>query len=259
MTKGFFYTIISFMANSLLQIKSLKVQVDGKEILKGVDLDIKSGEIHALMGPNGSGKSTLAQVLAGHPKYSVTAGEALFEGKDLLELSPNERAKAGLFLAFQYPTGIPGVTLSNLLRQAYNNLKNEKLTPIRFKRHIADKLDMLKFDENILDRAVNDGLSGGEKKKAEILQMSVLEPKLAILDETDSGLDVDALRIVAEGVKTIHKEKNNMGILIITHYQRILQHIQPDQVHVMVAGKIVKSGDHKLAKELEKSGYENIK
>lgn len=259
MTKGFFYIIISFMANTLLQIKNLQAQVDGKKILQGVNLDLKPGEIHTLMGPNGSGKSTLAQVLAGHPNYSVTAGEVLFEDKDLLELTPDERAQAGLFLAFQYPAVIPGVSLGNLLRQAYNNLKGEKLTPVKFKKLIKDKLDLLKMDEQYLSRSVNDGFSGGEKKKAEILQMAALEPRLAILDETDSGLDVDALRIVAEGVKAIHKDKKDMGVLIITHYQRILHHIQPDQVHVMVDGKIVKSGDHKLAEKLEKSGYENIK
>lgn len=244
---------------SLLKIKNLNAQVDGKKILQGVNLEIKSGEIQALMGPNGSGKSTLAQVLAGHPNYIVASGEVIFDKKKLFNLSPDERAKSGVFLAFQYPATIPGVSLGNFLRQAYNSVKQENLTPIKFKKLIQDKLDLLQIDEKHLERSVNDGFSGGEKKKNEILQMAVLEPKLAILDETDSGLDVDALKVVAEGIKTVKKMNQDMGVLIITHYQRILDHIKPDQVHIMLNGKIVKSGDHKLAKELEKTGYNNIK
>jgi len=212
-----------------------------------------------LMGPNGSGKSTLAQILAGHPNYQKTNGEVNFNKENLFDLSADERAKAGLFLAFQYPAAIPGVSLGNLLRQAYNSVKNENLTPIKFKKQIQDKLNLLKIDEKYLERSVNDGFSGGEKKKAEILQMAVLEPKLAILDEADSGLDVDALKIVAEGVKTVMKANSEMSVLIITHYQRILDHIKPDQVHIMTDGLIVKSGDYKLAQELEQTGYEGVK
>lgn len=278
--------------DNLLKIKSLYAQIEGKEILRGIDLEISSGEIQALMGPNGSGKSTLAQVLAGHPNYEVTAGEIYFtkvipsgvEGSrvntsghmpeiatlpsvarndkniiNLLDLAPDERAKAGLFLAFQYPATIPGVSLGNLMRQAYNSVKNENLTPIKFKKLIQDKLDLLKIDEKYLERSVNDGFSGGEKKKAEILQMAVLKPRLAILDETDSGLDVDALKVVAEGVKKVMQTNPEMSVLIITHYQRILDYIQPDLVHIMSDGQIVKSGDYKLAQELEKTGYEEVK
>lgn len=248
-----------------LQIKNLYVEADHKPILNGVTLTIRSGEVHALMGPNGSGKSTLANVVMGHPKYKVRKGDIQYNGKSLLRLRPHERALAGLFLAFQYPKEISGVTLEEFLLAAYR-AKQKALNPdkppilvFRFKRMLQEIMQKLKIEEKFSERYLNVGFSGGEKKKAEILQMGVLRPLTAILDETDSGLDVDALRIVCDGVKNIQKEsEGKMGVLLVTHYQRILKHLEPDFVHVMKKGKIVRSGDKKLAHELEEKGYEHL-
>lgn len=243
----------------MLQIKKLKVNIEDKEIIKGLDLNIKDGEIHALMGPNGSGKSTLAQTLMGHPKYEVKSGKVLLDGKNLLDLDVTERALAGVFLAFQYPSEVSGVTIANFLRLAYNakmkKLGQKELTPVNFRKLLKEKMDMLKIKEDFMNRYLNEGFSGGEKKRAEVLQMAILEPKLAILDETDSGLDIDALKIVSEGVLTLHK-KTGMAVLIITHYTRILSYIKPDFVHVMKNGLIVQEGGSELAHKLEKEGYE---
>ncbi|MGW8318717.1 MAG: Fe-S cluster assembly ATPase SufC [Candidatus Promineifilaceae bacterium] len=244
-----------------LEIKNLHVSVDDNLILKGIDLLVKQGEIHALMGPNGSGKSTLAYTLAGHPAYTPTAGEVIFDGLDLLDMEADERSRAGLFLAFQYPIGVPGVTVANFLRQAINSRRRaldpeDKGIPIpTFRRMLKERMDALNIDHKFAGRYLNDGFSGGEKKRAEILQMATLEPKIAILDETDSGLDIDALRIVSEGATALHDE-TGMGMLVITHYQRILNYIQPDFVHVMLAGRIVESGGPELALELEEQGYD---
>ena len=238
-----------------LLVEGLKAEVDGKEILKGVDLRVPTGEIHALMGPNGSGKSTLAYTLMGHPKYAVTAGTASFDDHDLLSLTPDERARLGLFLSFQYPTAIPGVTMVNFLRASLRSLGKEM--PAReFMQALKREMDALKMDEQFRARYVNDGFSGGEKKRAEILQMALLRPKLAILDETDSGLDVDALRTVAEGVNRLAGP--DMGILIITHYYRILEFLTPDVVHVLHDGRVVRSGGAQLAREIEHTGYDPI-
>ncbi len=236
-----------------LQIKSLHVSVDGKEILKGINLEISSGEIHALMGPNGSGKSTLSNAIMGNPKYIVTKGEMLFNGQNLLSLSADERAKLGIFMSFQYPSEIPGVSIANFLRTALNNVKSNKLTVQEFRVLLREKMELLKMDKKFAERYINDGFSGGEKKRSEILQMAVLSPALAILDETDSGLDIDSLKIVSDGVNTLMNK--DRGILIITHYQRILNYIKPDFVHIITDGRIVKSGSHELAEHLEKYGY----
>ncbi|MFH2019841.1 MAG: Fe-S cluster assembly ATPase SufC [archaeon] len=238
----------------MLEIKNLYVNVDDKEILKGLNLTIENGKVHALMGPNGSGKSTLSFALMGHPRYVVTKGSALLDDKNLLEMSVDERAKSGLFLSFQYPQEIQGITIMNFLRTAYNEMK-PRMDVRQFSDLLYEKMALLKIDKEFAKRHVNVGFSGGEKKRAEILQMAVLEPKYAILDETDSGLDVDALRIVSEGIKDLISPK--LGVLIITHYQRILHHIKPDFVHVMIDGKIKKSGDYRLAEEIEKRGYES--
>jgi len=244
-----------------LEIRNLHVAINDQEILKGIDLLVRSGEIHALMGPNGSGKSTLAYALAGHPAYDVTAGQVIFDGKDLLELGPDERSRAGLFLAFQYPVSVPGVTVANFLRQALNarrragDPEDKGISIPAFRRLLKEKMDMLDMDHKFAGRYVNEGFSGGEKKRNEILQMATLEPRIAIMDETDSGLDIDALRIVAEGANTL-KEQLGMGVLVITHYQRILNYIKPDKVHVMMAGRIVESGGADLALELEEKGYD---
>ncbi len=242
----------------MLAIRGLRASAGDKEILKGIDLVINPGEVHALMGPNGSGKSTLAQVIAGHPAYRVTAGEISFEGKDLLELEPEERAQAGVFLAFQYPVEIPGVTNAYFLRSAYNEIRKARgeaeLDPIDFLDLLEQKLRVVEWGPEIMQRAVNAGFSGGEKKRNEILQMAVLEPRLAVLDETDSGLDIDALRIVADGVNSLRRP--DRSFLIVTHYQRLLNHIVPDVVHVLADGRIVKSGGKELALELEEKGYE---
>ena len=241
----------------LIEIKNLHASVEGNEILKGLDLTINAGEVHSIMGPNGSGKSTLAGVLAGREEYDVTDGQVLFNGKDLLDMSPEDRAAEGLFLAFQYPVEIPGVSSSYFLRAALNAIRKyrgeEEVDPVDFLKLIRQKLKVVEMDEKFLSRAVNEGFSGGEKKRAEILQLAVLEPKLAILDETDSGLDIDALKIVASGVNQMRSE--NRAFLVITHYQRLLNFIVPDFVHVLVGGRIVRSGGKELALELEKSGY----
>lgn len=245
----------------LLEIKDLHAGIEGREILKGLNLTVKAGEVHAIMGPNGSGKSTLSKVLAGHPTYEVLSGEVLFEGKNLLELEPDERAREGVFLAFQYPVEVPGVSNSQFLRLAYNEkMKHhglEELDPLEFNDYLTEKAKVVEMDKSFFKRSVNEGFSGGEKKRNEILQMAVLEPKLAILDETDSGLDIDALRIVAEGVNKLRNSEN--GIILVTHYQRLLNYIQPDFVHVLAGGKIVKEGGKELALELEEKGYDWVK
>jgi Fe-S cluster assembly ATP-binding protein len=244
-----------------LEIRNLHVTIADQEILKGIDLLVREGEIHALMGPNGSGKSTLAYALAGHPAYEVTAGQVIYDGKDLLEMEPDERSRAGLFLAFQYPVSVPGVTVANFLRQALNarrrgdDPEDKGISIPAFRRLLTEKMDMLNMDHKFAGRYLNEGFSGGEKKRNEILQMATLEPAISIMDETDSGLDIDALRVVAEGANTL-KERLNMGVLVITHYQRILNYIKPDHVHVMMAGRIVESGGWELALELEEKGYD---
>jgi Fe-S cluster assembly ATP-binding protein len=245
------------MENKMLKIENLKTQIEGKDILKGLDLEIGKGEIHAIMGPNGAGKSTLANTLMGHPKYEVIDGEMLFEGEVLNELKANERAKKGLFLSFQYPEEIPGVTVENFLRTAKIAVTGKPLKVMAFKKALKEKMELLEMKEEYAQRYLNQGFSGGEKKKNEILQMAILEPKLAILDETDSGLDVDAIRIVAQGVNALKNDENS--ILIITHHNKILDYLQPDFVHIMVDGKIVKTGDFSLAKEIEANGYEAFK
>jgi len=245
---------------SKLLINNLHVNVDDTEILRGVDLTIKTGEVHAIMGPNGTGKSTLAYALMGHPKYEIIQGEATLDGKDLLNLDPNERSELGLFLAFQYPVAVPGVSVANFLRTAINAHRKSKdpddkgISIPDFRKKLKEQLALLDMDETFAGRYLNDGFSGGEKKRVEILQMATLEPKFSILDETDSGLDIDALKIVADGVNTIRKK--DQGILVITHYQRILNYIKPDFVHVMLNGRIVESGGPELALRLEAEGYE---
>lgn len=245
----------------LLEVRNLKAEVAGVEILKGVNLTVRAGEVHAIMGVNGSGKSTFSKVLAGHPDYTVTGGTAAFEGKELFSLAAEERARAGLFLAFQYPVEIHGVSNSALLRLAYNTLQNERgleeLDPLEFEDLVQEKIKIVEMDASFLDRSVNEGFSGGEKKRNEILQMAVLEPKLAILDETDSGLDIDALRIVANGVNSLLSPDN--AVVMVTHYQRLLNYIVPDYVHVMDAGRIVMTGGKELALELEARGYDWVR
>lgn len=238
----------------MLTIKDLKVEIDGKPILKGIDLKLASNQVHVLMGPNGSGKSTLAQSLMGHPEYIVTNGSIKLDDVDLLSLSPDERSLAGLFLSFQYPSEVPGVTVSNFLRMVYNKRHEDKLSPVKFRKLLKEKMALLAIDESFINRYLNEGFSGGEKKRMEILQMLVLEPKFVVLDETDSGLDIDALKIVSEGINIL-KEQTGMGVLVITHYTRILNHIEPDNVYVMKGGVIVQSGGKELAEELEAKGY----
>jgi len=241
----------------ILEIKDLHASVEGKEILKGVDLTIGQGETHALMGPNGSGKSTLAYTLLGHPKYHVTSGEARIDGEDILSLSTDKRVKKGLFLAFQYPVSVQGVSMFSFLRAAYNSAhtKDPKEPPtiFEFREVVAEKLKMLDMDNSFLNRYLNEGFSGGEKKRAEILQMALMSPKFAVLDETDSGLDIDALRIVAEGINKVSGPET--GILLITHYQRILKYVKPQFVHVMYQGRIIRSGGEELSRLLEEKGY----
>src|ERR1044071_9624611 len=245
----------------MLEIRNLHASVDGNEILKGINLKINKGEVHAIMGPNGSGKSTLAKVLAGHPQYEVTAGEVIYDGKNLLEMSPDERAREGVFMAFQYPIEVPGVSNAQLLRLAYNEKQKhrgeEELDPLEFKDLLKERAKIVEMDASFMSRSVNEGFSGGEKKRNEILQMAVLDPKLAVLDETDSGLDIDALRIVASGVNALRS--NNRAMLLITHYQRLLNYIVPDFIHVLYDGRIVKSGTKEVALELEQKGYDWIK
>ena len=241
---------------SFLEIKNLNVNVDGKEILKELNLNLEKGKVYALMGPNGSGKSTLSQVLIGNPKYKFS-GEISFEGEDISDLKPHERAKKGLFLSFQYPVEVPGVTISSFLKTALNSLRGKKISPIEFWNILEKHSKKLKIDKSFLSRFLNEGFSGGEKKKAEILQMLILNPKLAILDETDSGLDIDSLKIVSQGINNfMDKDKT---ILIITHYQKILDYIKPDKIFIMKNGSIVKEGGKELIEELEKNGYEGIK
>ena len=245
----------------MLEVKNLYASIDGNEILKGINLNVNAGEVHAIMGPNGSGKSTLAQILAGREEYEVTKGEVFYQGKDLLDLSPEDRAREGIFLAFQYPVEIPGVSNVNLLKTALNEIRKyhneDELDAIDFLNLIKEKMKLVELDESFIKRSVNEGFSGGEKKRNEIFQMAVLEPKLAILDETDSGLDIDALKIVAHGVNKL-KTKDN-AVILVTHYQRLLNYIIPDYVHVLYEGRIVKSGTKDLALELEDKGYDWIK
>ena len=241
----------------MLSVKNLQAEVDGKEILKGLDLEVGAGEVHAIMGPNGSGKSTLAHVLAGRDGYEVTGGSASIDGEELLELEPEERAALGLFLAFQYPVELPGVNNTHFLKEAYNAQRRGRGEPeidsVKFLRLIREKMEMVSMKPELLKRAVNAGFSGGEKKRNEILQMALFEPKLAILDETDSGLDIDALRTVSDGVNALRSPERS--IIVVTHYQRLLDYIEPDHVHVLAGGRIVRSGDKTLAKELEQRGY----
>jgi Fe-S cluster assembly ATP-binding protein len=245
----------------MLKISDLRASIEGKEILKGINLEIKPGEIHAIMGPNGSGKSTLASVLAGRQEYEVTGGQVTYEGKDLLEMAPEERAAEGIFLAFQYPVEIPGVTTINFLKTAVNEIrKHNGLDPLdaaQFLKMVREKAKMVNMNDSLLKRSLNEGFSGGEKKRNEVFQMAVLEPKLAILDETDSGLDIDALRIVSEGVNKLRSPER--ATIVVTHYQRLLDYIVPDYVHVLFQGRIVKSGPKELALELEEKGYDWIK
>ena len=245
------------MNNKLLDIKDLKVNIDDKEILKGLDLEIDNGETHIIMGPNGGGKSTLAYTLMGHPEYKITDGNIELYGENINELSADKRAKKGIFLSFQYPEEISGVTVEDFLRTAKTSISGETQRIIPFKKLLKEKMDELDMNEEYASRYLNLGFSGGEKKKNEILQMSILEPKLAILDETDSGLDVDAIRIVAEGIKRFKDE--NRSILVITHYDKLLDYLEPDFIHILLDGKIVKTGGMELAKEINENGYENIK
>ena len=244
------------MAEPLLKIIDLHAEIaeSGQEILRGVNLEINAGEIHAIMGPNGSGKSTLSKVISGHPAYEVTDGEILFRGESVLDMEPDERANAGIFLAFQYPVEIPGVSIANFLRTAQNAKRGEEIDVFDFAELLTEKMEMLEMDPVFAERSVNEGFSGGEKKRNEIFQMAVLAPRLAILDETDSGLDIDALRIVAQGVNTLRSPEN--ATIVVTHYQRLLNYIIPDFVHVIANGRIVKSGGKELALELEEKGYD---
>jgi Fe-S cluster assembly ATP-binding protein len=253
------------MMSKVLTIQNLHVAIDGKEILRGVDLTIRQGEVHALMGPNGSGKSTLSYALMGHPNYEVTEGSATIDGQDILAMEADERAKAGLFLAFQYPTTIPGVSVANFLRHAVTNVRNpdrkegQDLIPMRdFRKELREQMDDLGVDQEFARRYLNEGFSGGEKKRAEILQMAMLRPAFAILDETDSGLDIDAVRIVSEGVNRV-AAKHSTGVLVITHYERILTYIKPQFVHILFGGRIVEDGGPELVKQLESQGYDWIR
>jgi Fe-S cluster assembly ATP-binding protein len=240
-----------------LEIEGLEATVEGKPILRGIDLVVKQGETHALMGPNGSGKSTLANVLMGRPGYTLTAGQVLFKGEDITKLTADQRAQRGLFLAMQYPVEIPGVSVVNFLRTAYKSVKGKEINALEFRKHMKAKMNLIGVEDDMVQRYVNQGFSGGEKKKNEILQLAVLEPEIAVLDETDSGLDIDSLKAVAGGVAQLIGP--DLGVLLITHYQRILNHITPDFVHVMIGGRIVKSGGKELAHELEEKGYDGVR
>jgi Fe-S cluster assembly ATP-binding protein len=252
---------MSDMSERGLRITGLRASVEGNEILKGIDLEVQPGSVHALMGPNGSGKSTLAFSVAGHPSYEVSGGSVTLDGEDLLGLAPDKRAKLGLFLSFQYPAAIPGVSVANFIRTARQSVRPDDLPPAKFRAMIFEKLDALDMDSAFLSRYVNDGFSGGEKKRLEMLQLAMLAPKYAILDETDSGLDVDALRAVGDSLKALRASDagKDAGYLIITHYPRILQHITADHVHIMLDGRIVKSGGPELANEIERDGYDKIR
>lgn len=247
------------MSDVYLKIEDLRVEVEGNEILKGVSLEIKGGEVHALMGPNGSGKSTLSYALAGHPRYEVTGGRALLNGEDLFDMDVDERARAGLFLAFQYPSEISGVSMANFLRTAMNSRreKGDEISLLEFGKKLREEMQKLGMDESFASRYLNEGFSGGEKKRSEILQLALLQPKIAILDETDSGLDIDALKIVSDGINALRGPQ--LGVLCITHYQRILRYLQPDVVHILLDGRIVESGGKELAEELEQKGYEWVR
>ena len=253
--------MINKNAKVLLEVKGLRAKVSGTEIVKGLDLTVRAGEVHAIMGPNGSGKSTFAKALAGHPSYQVSGGTVAFEGKNLFEMAPEARSRAGLFLGFQYPVEIPGVSNSAFLRLAYNTVQTargkDELDPLEFDDFVRAKMKLLEMDAAFLDRSVNEGFSGGEKKRNEILQMALLEPRLAILDETDSGLDIDALRVVAGGINRLATSSN--ALVLVTHYQRMLSYIVPDYVHVMEGGRIIKTGGKALAEELEARGYDWVK
>ena len=240
-----------------LEIRGLTASVEGKDILKGIDLTVTQGETHALMGPNGSGKSTLANVIMGRPGYTVTGGRVLFKGEDITGLTPDERARRGLFLAMQYPVEVPGVSVVNFLRTAYKSVKGDEISALAFRKHMKEKMVALGVEDAMVNRYLNQGFSGGEKKRNEILQLAVLEPEIAILDETDSGLDIDSLKQVATGVAQLVGP--NLGVLLVTHYQRILNYITPDHVHVMMQGRIVRSGGRELAAELEQKGYEELR
>jgi Fe-S cluster assembly ATP-binding protein len=242
---------------AILEVRDLHAEVEGKPILTGIDLVVRQGETHALMGPNGSGKSTLSNVIMGRPGHKATQGQVLFNGENVLGLTPDQRAQRGLFLAFQYPTEVPGVSVVNFLRTAYQAVKGEQVSALAFRKHMKEKMNLLGVEDAMVNRYVNQGFSGGEKKKNEVLQLAVLEPAIAILDETDSGLDIDSLKAVATGVGTLVGP--TLGVLIITHYQRMLNYLTPDHVHVMMGGRIVKSGGAELAKELEEKGYEGIR
>jgi Fe-S cluster assembly ATP-binding protein len=246
------------MADVLLRIDNLHAEIaeDGTEILKGVDLEIRSGEIHAIMGPNGSGKSTLSKVISGHPAYEVTDGDILYKGESVLDMEPDERARAGIFLAFQYPVEVPGVSIANFMRTALGAVRGGEVDVFDFADELETKMRRLEMDPVFAERSVNDGFSGGEKKRNEILQLAMLEPSLAVMDETDSGLDIDALKIVSQGINNIKAERPDMTVLLITHYQRMLNYIKPDYVHVMVDGRIIRSGGPELAHELEEKGYD---
>jgi Fe-S cluster assembly ATP-binding protein len=241
----------------MIKIENLHVEVDGNEIVKGLDLEVGQGEIHAIMGPNGSGKSTLANVLMGHPRYEVTEGSVTYEGEDVLELEPDERAKMGMFLAFQYPSEVPGVSVANFLRTAVNSVREQELSPMEMYKLLQEKMAVMRMDPKFAERYLNEGFSGGEKKRNEILQMLMLEPRLAILDETDSGLDIDALQVVARGVNEMRGP--GFSAVLITHYQRILRYIEPDRVHVMLDGRLVTSGGKELAEDLEEKGYDWVR
>lgn len=243
----------------MLEIKNLHVSTAKKEILKGVSLKIKPSEIHALMGPNGSGKSSLSMALMGHPQYQITTGKIILDGEDITAFTVDKRAKAGLFLAMQYPVTVPGVSISNFMRSAYKNLQDQNVKALEIQNKVKSELKKLKLNESFIARSVNEGFSGGEKKKLETMQLSILKPKYAVLDETDSGLDVDALKIVSNGILKARETNQKLGILLITHYQRILKYIQPNFVHILVDGKIIKSGDKSLAEQIEEKGYEMVK